>query len=249
MSTDSNSSSTTADDQNIPNTGRFFIPRSQRRRFLIQFTFITILGWVTGGIASIVLEKVILTSLSPPSSPQSIMLIGYLSNIVFAVIFATNQALILRRYLSAWLWMLATSIGWLIANSISTAWINYILSIAASLNESLSPVANAIFGFLSTTSYILAGIWLGLCQWLVLRRYAANTWRWNFLPSISFCCISLVIWALSLVQGVIPESNRTLILYGIEQGFTAVILGITPAIGLCTLKKNAHRKTEISSSS
>ncbi|AFZ28146.1 hypothetical protein Cylst_6180 [Cylindrospermum stagnale PCC 7417] len=249
MSTDSNSSPTTADDQNIPHTGKFFIPRSQRRRFLIQFTFITVLGWVTGGIASIALETIILASLSPPDSAQSAMLIGYLSNILFAVIFAANQALILRRYLSGWLWLLATSIGWLIANSISTAWINYISSIAASLNESLSPQANVIFGFLSTTSYILAGIWLGICQWLVLRRYTASAWRWNFLPSISFCCISLVIWSLSLVQGVIPESNRPPILYGIEQGLTAVILGIIPAIGLCTLKKNSPRKTELSSSS
>ncbi|MBD2384735.1 hypothetical protein [Cylindrospermum sp. FACHB-282] len=237
MSTDSNSSSTVTDDQNQPNTGRLFIPRSQRRRFLIQFTLITVLGWVIGGIASLALENIILANFPPPSSAQSAILIGYLSNIVFAVIFAANQALILRRYLSGWLWLLATSVGWLIANTISTAWINYILSIAASLNENLSPQANIIFGFFSTISYILAGIWLGLCQWLVLRRYTIRAWRWNFLPSISFCCISLVIWSLSLIQNIIPQPNRTPIFYGIEQGLTAVILGIIPAIGLCTLKK------------
>lgn len=248
MQSDPQSSPDVAADQSEPNADKFLIPRSRRRKFFIQFTFITVLGWVMGGIASIVLEKIILANLPSASSAQSPTLIAYLSNIVFALIFATNQALVLRRYLSGWLWMLATTLGWLIANGISTAWINYIFSIAASLNESLSPQASLFFGFLSTISYILAGIWLGLLQWLVLRRYTASAWWWNFLPSISFGCISLVVWLLSLVQGLIPASKQMLILYGIGQGMTAVILGIIPAIGLCTLKRNSHRKTELSSS-
>ncbi|MBG1270246.1 hypothetical protein [Nostoc sp. WHI] len=249
MQTDSNSRDHAASTNNEPNPGKFLIPRSQRQRFFIQFTLMTVIGWVVGGVVSIALEKIILQSLSPTVAlqPQTwSILVRSLSNVVFAVIFATDQSLILYRYLSGWQWLFATSVGWLIANGISTAWINYISTIASSLNETLSPEQIFIFGFMSAIAYIISGIWLGLCQWLVLRRYTADIWWWNFLPSISFLLISILVWLLFLVQNLIPEATRIPILYWSGQLFTAVILGIIPAIGLCTLKRNSHRKTEIS---
>ncbi|MBW4554811.1 MAG: hypothetical protein KME59_02515 [Trichormus sp. ATA11-4-KO1] len=243
MQTSSNSPSRVASTSQV---GKLLIPRSQRRQFCVLFTLMTVLGWVVGGIASIGLETSILGSLPPADSFHWVKILG---NIVFAVIFAADQALVLRRYLSGWRWMLATSAGWLIANSIAIAWVNYISSIATSLNQVVSPELIVILGFLSTISYILSGIWLGMCQWLVLRRYTKQAWLWNFLPSVSFFLISICVWSLSLVQNLIPEMNRTPILYWSEQGFTSVILGVIPAIGLCTLKRNSHRQTKSSSSS
>jgi hypothetical protein len=201
----------------------------------------TVLGWIVGGIASIAIEKIILESLAVTAAQQSpifVTLVRFLSNIIFAVVFAADQALVLYRYLSGWLWILATSLGWLIANTVSTAWIGYISSVALSLNQTLSPEATIIFGLLSTIAYIFSGIWLGICQWLVLRRYTADVWWWNFLPSISFFFISVLIGLLSLVQDLIPEANRT----WIGQGFAAVMLGIIPAISLCTLQKAGRQR-------
>ncbi|BBD67437.1 hypothetical protein NIES4072_52680 [Nostoc commune NIES-4072] len=248
MQTDSNSSDDVASANNEPNPGKFLIPRSQRQRFFIQFTLMTLIGWVVGGVASIALEKIILqTSPSVVIQPQTwSILVRSLSNVIFAVIFAADQSLVLYRYLSGWQWMFATSVGWLIANGVSTAWINYLSSIAISLNETLSPEQTFIFGFLSAIAYIISGIWLGLCQWLVLRRYTTDIWWWNFVPSISFFWITILIWLLFVVQNLIPEANRTFILYWSGQGFTALILGIIPAISLCTLKRNSHRRNGIS---
>ncbi|MEH2143598.1 hypothetical protein [Nostoc sp.] len=246
MQTDSNSPDRVASANNEPKPGKFLIPRSQRQRFFIQFTLMTLIGWVVGGVASIALEKIILESFSPNVAlqPQTwSILVRSLSNVVFAVIFAADQALVIYRYLPSLQWIFTTSVGWLIANGVSTAWINYISSIASSLNETLSPEQTFIFGFLSAIAYIISGIWLGLCQWLVLRRYTVGIWWWNFLPSISFLLISILVWLLFLVQNLIPELNRTLILYWSGQGFTAIILGIVPAIGLCTLKRNSHRQS------
>ncbi|MHC5722862.1 MAG: hypothetical protein ACYTXY_01665, partial [Nostoc sp.] len=62
-------------------------------------------------------------------------------------------------------------------------------------------------------------------------------------PSISFLLITILVWLLFVVQNLIPEANRNFILYWSGQGFTAIILGIIPAIGLCTLKINSHRRT------
>ncbi|MEH1910485.1 MAG: hypothetical protein V7L05_07575 [Nostoc sp.] len=241
MQTDSNSPDHVASANNEPNPGKFLIPRSQRQRFFIQFTLMTLIGWVVGGVASIALEKIILQSFSPGVAiqPQTWgILVRSLSNVVFAVIFAADQSLILYRYLPGWQWIFATSVGWLIANGVSTAWINYISSIASSSLED-----TLILGFLSAIAYIISGIWLGICQWLVLRRYTAGIWWWNFLPSISFLLISILVWLLFVLQSLIPEANRNFILYWSGQLFTAIILGIIPAIGLCTLKKNSHHRT------
>ena len=251
MQADSNSSSNAASTQNAPKLRKFLIPRSQTRSFLIKFTFMTCLGWVVGGLVSIAVEN-LLTSLSPGFFPNPQMWNGFarfVASIVFAVIFAADQALVLRPYIPARWWLLATSIGWIIANSVSTAWINYISSIAASFNETLSSEALVLLGGLSTISYIISGIWLGLCQWLVLRRYTVNAWWWIFLPAVCFFFISTLIWLLSLLQNFIPEASRTSILYWNGQAFTAFILGFIPAIGLCTLKRKPQHKPVIPSSS
>ncbi|MEH2324114.1 MAG: hypothetical protein V7K32_11160 [Nostoc sp.] len=243
MQTDSNSPDRVASANNEPNPGKFLIPRSQRQRFFINFTLMTLIGWVVGGVASIALEKIILQSLlSVAIQPQIWSIVARsLSDVVFAVIFAADQALAIYRYLLPWQWLFATSVGWLIANGVSKAWINYISTIVSS-----SPEQTLILGFLSAIAYIISGIWLGLCQWLVLRRYTTGIWWWNFLPSISFFLITILVWLLFIVQNLIPEANRTFILYWTEQGFTALILGTIPAIGLCTLKINSHRRSGIS---
>lgn len=244
MQTDSNSPDHLASTNNEPHPGKYLIPRSQRQRFFIQFTLMTLIGWVVGGVASIALEKIILQSLSPSvaTQPQTwSILVRSLSNVIFAIIFAADQSLVLYRYLPGWQWLFATSVGWLIANGVSTAWINYISTIASSSSED-----TFILGFLSAIAYIISGIWLGICQWLVLRRYTAGIWWWNFVPSISFFWIAILVWLLFIMQNLIPETYRTPILYWSGQALTAAILGAIPAIGLCTLKRNLHPKTEIS---
>ncbi|MBD2450446.1 hypothetical protein H6G76_25485 [Nostoc sp. FACHB-152] len=247
MQTDSNNpnpSNVAATNSNSA-PGKLLIPRSQRRRFFLLFTFMTVLGWVVGGVFSLAIERILTQSLFAPGSLQLQTWsygIRLLSNIVFAVVFAADQALVIRRYLSGWQWTIATSIGWLTADCVATAWINYISAIASSLNETLSPELVIIFGFLSTIAYIFSGIWLGLIQWLVLRRYTIKAWWWIFVPSVAFLLISLLVWLLSFVQNFIPEA----ILYGSQQGFTAIILGVVPAIGLCSLKRRLQRQTQVS---
>ncbi|MUG94281.1 hypothetical protein F7734_18595 [Scytonema sp. UIC 10036] len=202
----------------------------------------TVLGWVVGGIASIAIEKILGEILSPEilQQPRWNAFGRYISTCVFALIYGIDQALVVRQYTSGWLWMIATSLGWLVSTNVSTAWIDYISSIAASLNRTLTFQEAVIFGILSTTAYILSGIWLGLFQWLVLRRYASGAWWWNFLPSVSFLLISFVVGLLSFVQDFIPAPSRDRVVYLSGQGFTAIILGIIPAIGFCTLKTK-HR--------
>lgn len=238
MQTNPNHSPSVELPHNYPLPDKFFIPRSQRQRFFYSFTFMTLMGWVVGGIVSLAVEN----TLNSLALPLWQTLSSYLASVAFALVFGADQALVLRPYLSGWLWMLATGAGWLIANGVAISWSNYISSIATSLNAASSPELIFILGFLSTISYVISGIWLGLCQWLVLRKHTTGAWWWNFLPAIAFFFISLLIWLLSLLQDFFTADHRTSILYWSGQGFTAVILGVIPAIALCTLKKKYTTK-------
>ncbi|WP_066380436.1 MULTISPECIES: hypothetical protein [unclassified Anabaena] len=250
MQANSDKSSSFASADSKYYSGKLLIPRSQRRMFCFQFTLMTVIGWVAGGIASIAIERVIWQSLPATLAAQPQIWnfwIRLIANIVFAVLFAADQALVVRRYFPFWRWLLATSLGWLLAHSVSTAWINYISTLANSLEQSLASEVALTLGLLSTILYILSGIWFGLCQWLVLRRYTVKAWWWNFLPSVAFLCISMAVWVLSVGQSFIPELHRTSLVYWSQQGITAMILGVVPAIGLCRLKKRSQRQAGIAS--
>ncbi len=216
------------------------IPRSERRGFFLLFTFMTTLGWIGGGIASLALEKILRENIPVDFAQNEILwyrIAKLIASSLFALIFAADQSIPLSKYISGWSWMLATTIGWLVANTVSTAWIAYISSIAASTNQ-ISPQAIIFFGILSTTAYIFSGLWLGLLQWLVLRRYAKGAWWWNFVPSISYFVISISVLLVSLVQNSIPVIHRDVTLYLVKQGLTAFILAVIPAIAFCRLRKN-----------
>lgn len=224
----------------IGNKNEILIARSQRRNFFLIFTSMTIVGWVVGGIASMGAEKAITEQLMPYATPfvQELWYSwgSYVSLTIFALIFAADQAIAVHQYVCGWLWFLATSFGWLTATKVSDAWITYIKSFAVSLNRELSPKETIIFALLSTSAFILSGIWVGFFQWVVLRRYTKGAWWWNFLNSFSFFLISFLILLLSLVQNFIPEVYRAQVLYLCEQGMTALVLAIIPAIGWCRLK-------------
>jgi hypothetical protein len=240
MQTDSQTPSDINFNPSNAESSIYLIPRSHRRTFFIQFTLMTVVGWVVGGVVSIVFDKLVTDKLLSTSTPQLLDLWSnwgsYASLGLFAVIFAADQAIIVRKYISSWLWILSTSCGWLIATKVSTAWISYISSLAESLQRNLLPKEILIIGIVSTGAYIISGIWMGFSQWVVIRRYTSEAWWWNFLPSIAFLVISLLVWLLSLAYDLLPTAYRDQILSYGEQGVTALTLGIVPAIAFCRLK-------------
>jgi hypothetical protein len=218
------------------------VPRSERQGFFLLFTFMTALGWIGGGIASLALEK-ILRENTPVDFAQNELLWYRIAKLIasslFALIFAADQSIPLSKYISGWSWMFATAIGWLVGNTVSTAWIAYISSIAALTNQ-MSLQAAIFFRILPTAAYIFSGLWLGLLQWLVLRKQVKGAWWWIFVPSISYFFISISIFLISLVQNFIPAIHRDVTLFLVTQGLTALILAVIPAIGFCRLQKTVN---------
>lgn len=219
------------------------IPRTHRRGFFLLFTFMTTLGWVGGGIASLALEKILRDNMPLDFAQNEILwyrIAKVISISLFALIFAADQSIPLSKYISGWSWMFATAIGWLFADTVSTAWIAYISSIAASTNQ-ISPQGVIFLGILSTVAYILSGLWLGLLQWLMLRRYIKGGWWWIFVPSIAYFAISISVLLISFLQDFIPLIHRDITLFLVQQGLTALILAVIPAIGFCLLRKNNYQ--------
>ena len=238
-----------------PNTRRsrkFLIPRPKRRIFFFRFTLMTLLGWVVGGIASLALKRMFVNLLpAVVNFPQPVLSIwgDYTSNLLFALIFGADQALIVHQYISGRRWMITTTLGWLVASNVSAIWIQYIYFQAISSGQTLSSKQTLLFGFLSTLAYIFSGIWLGFFQWLILRRYALAAWKWIFVPVISFFFISVGIFLLTQARVFIPQLNQNIVRYFSEQILTALMLGIIPSIILCTfrLRPKPKQKSEVRS--
>jgi len=227
-------------ESNIKQQRLLLIPPSERQEFFLLFTFMTTLGWIGGGIASLALEKILRENI-PADFAQNELLWYRITKLIatslFTLIFAADQSIPLNKYISAWWWTFATAIGWLIADTVSNAWIAYISTIAPSTNQ-ISSQAVIFLGILSNAAYIFSWIWLGLLQWLVLRRYVKKGWWWIFVPCISYLFISISMLLVSLQQNLIPVVHRDVILYLVKQGLTALILAAIPAISFCRL----HRK-------
>jgi hypothetical protein len=104
----------------------------------------------------------------------------------------------------------------------------------------MSLQAAIFFRILPTAAYIFSGLWLGLLQWLVLRKQVKGGWWWIFVPSISYFFISISIFLISLVQNFIPAIHRDVTLFLVTQGLTALILAVIPAIAFCRLQRKNH---------
>lgn len=226
-------------ESNVKQKNFLLIPRSQRQEFFLLFTFMTALGWIGGGIASVALEKILRENIPAYFFQNEILwfrVAKLIANSLFALIFAADQSIPLSKYISGWSWMFATAIGWLVGNTVSTAWIAYISSMAASTNQ-ISPQAAIFFRILPTAAYIFSGLWLGLLQWLVLRTQVKGGWWWIFVPSISYFFISISILIISFLQKFIPAIHRDVTLFLLTQGLTAFILAVIPVIAFCRLRK------------
>jgi hypothetical protein len=129
------------------------------------------------------------------------------------------QWLILRQYVPNGLWIVATSVGWGISSVIANAWFE------------------TIGGALGNIFYI----WLGLTEWLVLRKYARNAWWWVFVVCVSFYVFRLVnsLLFLAVSTRILPLGVSRQVLMSIIVG--AVTLAPIQAISLCKFRSYSIR--------
>ncbi len=129
-----------------------------------------------------------------------------LQAMIGATIIGFLQALILSRFFAhSWLWILCTLIPWILMAETSLGVVGW-----------FAPRTELIMVRLTTGLKLgsIAGIWLGLWQWLVLQSVLSKSYLWIFFSSIS--------WSLGLSIGWMIGG----ILYSVTHLFLGEVIGL-----------------------
>lgn len=154
------------------------------------------------------------TVLTGGSFGLSLMLIevGYkqdvetLTAVIGGLIIASAQALIFRKsILFASLWILSSFVGWGIISASGIGALGWFVINTPSMY--LRIIYGLIFGG-------LGGLGLGFVQWLVIRQYLPDSWRWIF--------VSCICWGIGSALG----SSLGLFLYTFTQLFIGEVIGL-----------------------
>jgi hypothetical protein len=208
---------------------RFLVPPFQRFQFVLLFVLTTGAGWVLVELVLRFPSTVVL-----PPLGQDGLLAAFVNGLVVGLIIGASQWLVLRPYIPDWLWIVATTTGYVISTTTLQAWVSILAQI---LNPFLSGAgvhlpAPALFAISQASEILLATvctIWLGLAQWLLLRQYSRPSWSWVFVPSLAILLSSTMLSLLNLPG--FAQIHTWLNLAVLTIG----ILGITQAIAFCTL--------------
>lgn len=192
----------------------WLIAPAGRLQFILLFTLLTFLGGVVAARVTLRL----LPGLEASGS-AGLVQVNWLGLILTGIAIGFAQGFLLRRYLSSWHWVVATSLGWLVSSALA-------LSLLTSSG-----------GILSS----LAFVWLGFAQWWVLRQVAKPTWFWILLPCIASLASFLLSPLFNTLAGIVGELG-TFLLFAVNQ---FAVWGVVEGIGLCTLRQkgsNSRRR-------
>jgi hypothetical protein len=249
------------DSQNTPSRPPLLIPRSERRRFLISFTGLTIAGFAVGWILTIVVGQVIdrfvLSGATRQALPGSVfkeVSIGLL----FGATLGTAQWFELRRHVeSSHLWIVANSVGYvttsrtlllILLSQIPSSALEqipaYIFSLLpASINHSPAGfIPLIVLAFLVMSSW--AGIVIGTLQWLVLRRSLQSVWWWVF-TMIASSTIASILGLISMIAArFVPSAsvfevlrNLAIVTFAIQ----GTAHGVIQSVSLCACRRKIAR--------
>ena len=194
-----------------PPTKPWLIAPTGRLKFISLFTLLTFLG----GLVAARVALRLLPELDPSGSVGLAQAGNGLALVLTGVAIGAAQGFMLRRSVSSWQWIVATSLGWLVSSVVALSWL-------ASSG-----------GLLSN----LAFIWLGFAQWLVLRQVAKPVWFWILLP----CVASLMSYLLSPLFDAVTGATGDLITFLLLTINQFAVLGLVEGIGLCTLRQKSQR--------
>ena len=175
--------------------------------------------------------------LMPPLAIQRGLISALVTGFVSGIMVSTTQWLVLKRYLPQRGWLLAGTLGYTLLTvslEISWGWIGG-LTTSEWVAEWFEQVAPAVVVFASSGLWVLitacCALWLGLAQWLFLRPFTRSNWWWMIVPAIAvFCAASFAVLSVLLLSAGVKLPLEINVL-------AAGILGLTQAIGLCSLKK------------
>jgi hypothetical protein len=211
-------------------TQQLLIPPFERSRFTVHFVVATGLGWF---LISLLLHAV----QTPLGLNQQGLVSAFVTGVVSGLVVSACQWLVLRRYLPDWLWILASTTGYVLLTLTLESWWGWFGQLlsqpivrdwASNLPAATLTIASAVVRSLLSA---VCALWLGLAQWFFLRQYTRSNRWWIGIPSLAV----LLSAALASLNFFLPL-NLSLDPNVLGAG----ILGITQAIGFCALYRQAR---------
>jgi hypothetical protein len=249
------------DSQNTPSRPPLLIPRSGRRRFLIRFIGLTILGFAIGGVSTVIVnlaaDRLLFNGMSQPGSPGSIAKEVFVGLLLGATL-GTAQWFELRRHLkSSYLWILANSLGY-----VATSNALFLILLSQTSSPFLEQLSSYVFGLLPISmgqnpadfipliglAFLLMASWsgvvIGMPQWLVLRKSLQPVWWW-VLAMIVPGAIASSFWVMTLVTAqFVPSANLFEVLTYLAIASFAVqstAYGVVQGVSLCACRQKIEQ--------
>jgi hypothetical protein len=248
------------DSQNIPSRPPLLIPRSGRRRFLISFVGLTIMGFVIGGVLTIVVnvaaDRFLFNGATQPVSPGSIVKEVFVGLLLGATL-GTAQWSELRRHLkSSYLWILANSLGY-----VATSNALFLILLSQTSSPFLGQLSSYVFGLLPISmgqspaafipliglAFLLIASWsgvvIGMPQWLVLRKSLQSVWWW-ILAMIVPGAIASSFWVMTIVAArFMPSANFEALKYLAIASFAvhSTVYGVVQGVSLCACRQKIEQ--------
>jgi hypothetical protein len=143
-----------------------------------------------------------------------------------AMIVGLFQALILSKFFShTWLWIFVNLLAWTVLSGSGFGSLGWMTP-----HTEIFPV-RLIFGLIFGA---IGGIWIGLWQWLVLKAYFQQAWRWIGISFLSWMIALPLGW---IIGGILRVVTKLFIGEVIGLMITWTTVGIITALGLMGLLK------------
>jgi hypothetical protein len=249
------------DSQNTLDRPPLLIPRSGRRRFLISFVGLTIVGFIVGGvfavIVNLVTDRFIFNGAAQPVSPGNIVkevCVGLLQGATLG----TVQWLELRRHLkSGYLWILANSLSHVVTSNAlvlillsqtSSPWLEELMAYIFGLSLLSGNQNLAVLVPLIALAFLLIACWsgvvIGIPQWLVLRQSLQSVWWW-ILAMIVPGAIASSFWVMTIVSAqFVPSADLSGVLTYLAIASFAVqslAYGVVQGVSLCACRRKVEQ--------
>jgi hypothetical protein len=248
------------DSQNTLSRPPLLISRSGRRRFLISFICLTVIGLAASGVLStiggLVIDRLVLKGATGAALHGSVLK-EVCVGLLFGATLGTAQWFELRRHLeSSYLWILANSLGYIATSNIllvvlvtqipSFSLEEIPLYIFSLLPDSVNQSPTGIFpliglGFLVVSAW--KGFVIGTLQWMVLRRSLQSVWWWVLIVIASSTIASILAFLSIVAARFMPSISAEMLgsLAIVNFAISSVAYGIIQGVSLCACRRKIER--------
>ena len=188
--------------------------RELRRRWFVFVTLGATLGWAFPMLAFLSVDE---------RAPRTLAVTLLLTGAAGGVVFALAQVCILRRWLSAF-----PVLGWVMATAVAAVIEWTVMMLAVVYGDRVAVLPGITQAPIVVAGMLAATFALGVCQWLVLRRWSDEAVLWVWANAVAWVMGTTAFVAVAhSIHGTIPPTSTTAVVLTVV---AAVVRGVVIAL-------------------